>query len=59
MKDGRKTSFGFGKKYDFTKVYGVSPPPNKYDIKGTFGQDKKRGFSFGSRPVFWIPSIAN
>lgn len=43
----RKTSFGCGNKYDFTKDRTHSPAATKYLIKSVFEESKGRGRSFG------------
>jgi len=52
VRQTRTATFGFGHKYDFTKVATTNPPPNAYDIKSSFTRSTKKGFSFGmSRDV--------
>jgi hypothetical protein len=43
----RKTSFGYGTKYDFTKDSSCAPPPNVYNLKDDFSKNIKKGFGFG------------
>jgi hypothetical protein len=43
----RATSFGFGKKYDFTKDASCSPPSNSYTLEDYFRKNVKKGFGFG------------
>lgn len=43
----RKTSFGYGTKYDFTKDSSCAPPPNAYNLKDEFSKNIKKGFGFG------------
>lgn len=44
----RSTSFGYGKKYDFTHGQFNNPAPNTYSTRGDIdGAEKKKGFSFG------------
>jgi len=47
VRQTRTATFGFGYKYDFTKVATTNPPPNAYDVKGDFIKSPKKGFSFG------------
>lgn len=43
----RKTSFGYGKKFDFSQIISVSPPSTKYESKSFLDESKKKGKSFG------------
>lgn len=43
----RKTSFGYGKKSDFTQPTNVSPPSTKYNSKSFVDESKKSGKTFG------------
>lgn len=43
----RKTSFGYGNKYDFTQTTTVSPPSTKYKSKSFVDDSKKNGKTFG------------
>lgn len=43
----RKTSFGYGSKFDFTKPLTVSPPATKYNQKSFCDDSKKNGLTFG------------
>lgn len=43
----RRTSFGYGKKSDFTKDQTASPGATKYMHKSIFENSKARGKSFG------------
>lgn len=59
----RKTSFGYGSKYDFTTPLNVSPPSTKYNSKSFTDDSKKKGKTFGtSREIspdksYLIPQI--
>lgn len=43
----RKTSFGYGKKSDFTKDLTASPGSTKYTHKSSFDAGKNKGITFG------------
>jgi hypothetical protein len=44
----RKSSFGYGNKYDFTQTLTVSPPVNTYNLKTFVEETKSKGKSFGT-----------
>jgi hypothetical protein len=50
----RTTSLGIGHKYDFTQEYHLylssaakNPPPNTYNVNGSFTPNLTHGFGFG------------
>lgn len=57
----RAAGFGYGNKYDLTKMAMKSPAPNKYNIKDSSFDESKikhKGYSFGlGREVCFISSI--
>jgi hypothetical protein len=45
----RTTSFGYGQKFDFTKIYKGGVPPGTYNVGSYIGTDRRAGYSFGQK----------